>query len=169
MIFLDVDGVVCDFASRFYEVHGRPDLNYKTAKSYDFSDTLGITYEQAWSHPVVASFEFWRDLPKLPWADDLIRVVNDTGERIVFLTQPIRSPMCSAGKKAWLDKHFPDIPFFIGNKKALLARRGLTLIDDYTKNVDAWNASEGRGILFPAPYNSLGYMEDPVSYLESVL
>jgi 5'(3')-deoxyribonucleotidase len=168
MIFLDVDGVLADSASEFYKVHGRPDLNFKTIPQYDFSGTLGITYEQAWADPRVACYDFWRDLPKLPWADEVVEITKAKGQ-IAFLTQPIRSPMCAAGKKAWMAEHFPDVPFFICDKKVLLAREGLTLVDDYEKNVDAWNEKGGRGILFPAPYNELGYRENAAQYLRGVL
>lgn len=168
MIFLDVDGVVADFASEFYKIHGRPDLDYRTIPHYDFSDTLGISYEQAWSDPRIACFEFWRDLPKLPWADAVVDLARSKGQ-IAFLTQPIREPMCAAGKKAWLDRHYAGLPFFICDKKKLLAHPGLTLIDDYEKNVNDWNERGGRAILFPAPYNKQGYDPDPVLYLESVL
>jgi 5'(3')-deoxyribonucleotidase len=167
LIFLDVDGVVANFVTPVMKVFGSPITN-ETLHSYDISDVLGMSYKDMWEHPVIASMDFWASLPKMPWADEVVAFLASRGE-LAFLTQPIRSPQCLAGKKAWMAQHFPDVPFFIANKKVLLARPGLTLIDDYHKNVNEWRDRGGKGVLFPAAYNQLGHMDDPMSHLKAEL
>lgn len=101
---------------------------------------------------------FWANLPKLPWADDLMQTVMLSGVSYWYLTSPSDCGFCLVGKDTWLTKHYGKGEGLPGKMipcrdKWLLAKPGRLLIDDHDENVDRWIEHGGQAILFPAVHN----------------
>jgi hypothetical protein len=99
--------------------------------------------------------DFWRNLPKYPWADDLVAAIT-AGCKCYILTS-IGGGACSAtGKIQWLQNHYPELAksAILTRRKEMLAAPGRVLIDDDPGNCQKWVERGGWGILFPHPRNA---------------
>lgn len=168
--FLDMDEVFVDLMTPLARIHGVEFNRATWPADYHLPTTLGKSNEEIWGHPHVMGSEFWASLPKTPWADDLFAVLRrEFSDDVCFLSQVVLDPWCAAGKVRWLKQHFPGAPFLVGDRKVKVAAPGFVLVDDYPKNVAAWNAGGGIGVTFPAPWNELRGHPDPVGLVERVL
>ena len=107
-IFLDMDGVLCDFDKAASKIEGdeakRPDLHL------DFS-----TFEP------------------MPGAIDAVKQLIDWGHDVfIATTPPWNNPDAWGQKRDWVEKHLPQLKrkMFLTHRKDLL--RGDILIDDTT-------------------------------------
>jgi len=155
-IFLDMDGVLCDWTGAACRLFGR-DPNKVTAtwgEQYDICPELGITTNELWRAVDAAGADFWADLEPLPWAQELYTLCMSYGP-VSILTSPSRHPSSHVGKLAWLERHLPQAlgAYLMGRNKAACSHPGAVLIDDTEKNIKAWEARGGFGVLFPAPWN----------------
>lgn len=166
-VFLDVDGVLADLINPLcraldFHPHSWPPGLYSAHKA------LGAAHpNDVWGHPLIAQREFWRDLPLLPWAHDLVEELTARFDAPpVLLTQTIASPECMAGKHDWIERHFPELDFWVGRAKHHIAAPGAWLIDDAEANVDAWRARGGEAVLFPARWNHrFKFESDPMPHV----
>lgn len=164
-VLVDIDGVVADFVAGAMKLHGKP---------YPYGDPAnrgehGWNIEKLWDIPPHVfwspmEFDFWADLDPTPEADAIIKILMDEFglSNLCFLTSPISASGCVEGKRAWVGRHFSDIPILFSVRshapestppKQFLASDESLLIDDYTVNVENfWNAG-GEAFLFPRPWN----------------
>jgi hypothetical protein len=103
-----------------------------------------------------------------PWARELHDRCKALGE-VNFLTTPIKSDGCVAGKWLWIFD-FAGLDgvnrLWLAKDKFKMAAPNRILIDDKPKNVDAFNEHGGVGILFPTRGNSLHQLEKrPLDYV----
>jgi 5'(3')-deoxyribonucleotidase len=159
LIFCDVDDVLVNFSHAAYELFNvvnevaalpRPTMAY----GYQ---TLGITREKFWS--VVAEVpqgpsEWWRTLPLMPWAEDLMDYLNKVaGDDWRIATAPYDGDACK-GRWEWIQQFAPNVRWHLTDDKTDLAAPGRLLIDDNETNCDTWVTRGGDAILVPAPHNS---------------
>ena len=116
---------------------------------------------------------FWAELP---WMKD--------GERVMRLVEPLRPCILStvvvpagyAGKSKWLEKNYPAVlsgrVLFsaassgnTGPAKRFCAHPGAVLIDDTELVCKQFEEAGGEAILYPAPWNSMKHIDDPIGYL----
>lgn len=133
IVFMDMDGVVADIDSAYKSFSGR-DI-YKD-DHFTVRQTIG-------SIP-----HFWRKLPVLLKGQELYNMLkNDYA--IIFLTTPIDSVLdCKADKIAWAKQYFPEVKtiLFSNRKEEFAASNQSVLIDDFDKNIKAFNESGGNAI-----------------------
>lgn len=157
LCFLDMDGVLADFVSAVCQAHDRPNP-YEDPKNlgiFDMAKIWGMTAEEFWE-PTNNPY-FWRDIPKLPDADELMEAVltrfgtNNT----CILSSPSSSQYCIPEKKQWIQIHYPRLAghMLFGSAKQFLAGPGRTLIDDYDVNIARFAHAGGHGITYPQPWN----------------
>lgn len=157
---LDMDGVIVDFvggASRLFgtDLTKHPDWGIEKA--------LGITERQFWKKIDEAGEEFWEDLDEYPWTEELLLVLGE--HSFIISTSPSLHPNSTAGKVRWLKKKFGYgfTNYMIGKHKYLMAKSGLTLIDDKDRNVEQFLYEGGSAVLFPQPWNAnRDFADDPV-------
>lgn len=167
--FVDVDGVVADLHSALARIHGW-DLSKWPDGEYTAEDAWGLTTEQLWSPPEIATSEFWANLPLTPWADELMEIVKSRFNRIAFMTQCTGTAGCAAGKWEWMDRRFPSIPRCVVDQKRWLASPGAVLIDDSDGNVQMWQRYGGDAVLFPRVWNRLFEQKnDPLGHVRAQL
>lgn len=168
MIFLDADGVFVDLHGPLLKIHGF-DMSKWIPGEYQIERVYDCTAAALWTHPDVLHPDFWAELPKTPWADELMKVVLNKTDDVCFLTKPVRDHNCSSGKARWFKKHYPKIDFLIGSTKKYCASPGKYLIDDFDYNVEEFTRHGGLGILFPRIWNKLHTVTDPIRHVERML
>jgi len=165
-VFLDLDGVCCDFAGGVAK-HLNKKLPTEWPLGKHLADVLGITHDEIWDVLDEAGEEFWVSLKPYPWFKTLYAALKKEADELFFLTSPSRHISSLSGKQRWLNEHvgrsFDKVIFT--NHKELLADPDSCLIDDQERNITAFIAAGGKGLLFPQPWNG---HETPLNPVEHV-
>jgi 5'(3')-deoxyribonucleotidase len=151
-IFLDLDGVCCDFAGAAAAACGHP--THRIDK-WDFFSDFGMTVDEFWKAVDAKGGAFWENLKEHAWFPSLYSCLCKQGP-VYFISAPSRSPNCLWGKQRWLQNRLgTDFTNYIFTQhKHLFAAPGRILIDDSEKNVQEWREAGGTALLFPQPWNS---------------
>lgn len=183
VILLDMDEVLVDFVGGVYRMWGVSREEVEALRTPGewcvleplekaVNQTLGI--DGFWDAIHAVGSEFWEALDPLPWADELIELVESWDVPWYVVTAPSDCPTSYNGKVRWLKARFGSRfdRFIISPHKELLAQPGRVLIDDREENVHKFTVgSDGRptggaGIIFPSRGNSLHkYADDPLRLL----
>jgi 5'(3')-deoxyribonucleotidase len=154
-ILCDVDGVICDFGSRYldgvYAVTGCR-FGPQDVTTWEHRDCLGISKED--DARVLAWVSNRLDFYEIPGAVDAVRALQCRHE-VVFVTSPHSAiPTWAHERERWLNLRFPGTPVVHTHHKHLIS--GDVLIDDRTENVAGWLRAwpGGKGILWAQPYNA---------------
>jgi 5'(3')-deoxyribonucleotidase len=170
-IYLDLDGVLCDFVSAAYRAHGRE--YHGEVLGWNFFEAWGMSATQFWNGIDAIGEPFWSGLSPYPWAGELHRLVAKYDPEYRVATSPSEHPSSAAGKVSWIHEHLPGVTGkrrHLTSSKAELAKAGRVLIDDSKANCAEWCAAGGRAILFPASHNGLlAPSGDVVAYVKSEL
>ena len=153
-IFCDMDGVLCDF-----------DLGYKdlTGKSTDEANNIGKSYFWKIFRKSVGENEkeFWANLNWQPGGEKLWETISPYNPNILSSPaidfslpqdQQLNPDFNQAiqGKKEWIAKNLSNVGreiFVPAIQKSAFAKPNRILIDDMEKNINAWEANGGIGIL----------------------
>lgn len=173
-IFVDMDGVLCDFIGPAVREFNRPDLAHKwPVGEWDLVRVLGVTVEHLWAQ--LDRISFWTRLPKLPWCDALLAACSARAEWFV-LTDTRSSPVCAYAKHEWLHAHIAHV---IGDRqftrchqtahKQHLAGPRRLLIDDSDRNVEQFIAAGGQAILMPQRWNSRHHLAGKEAFQQVLL
>lgn len=176
-VFVDMDGVLCNFIKAAYEVHGQVYVEeFYPQGEWDLHKPLNISRSEFWSKIFEAGHTFWENMESFDWTDGLIDMLTDFGIPWSISTSPSLDPESAYGKIKWLHKKFNKKfrNYMIGHDKYHLAKsniEGVTvLIDDKDSNCEKFVDAQGYSILFPQPWNSNDYhMHDRLGYVESML
>lgn len=184
-ILLDMDCVLADFMSGVARAFGFTPAQLLAAAvpgEYDVQVPLGkllnwdrrggrLPDDVFWGR--VERDLRWAELDPLPWARDLVRLVDSLTPEWYVVTSPARGRECVPGKQEWwnrfrgrdwCDRLIPT------RHKHLLAKPGAVLIDDHEANVERFEAEGGTGILFPCHHNRLHEQKShPIPYVRRML
>jgi 5'(3')-deoxyribonucleotidase len=151
IIFLDMDGVCCDFASAAAAACHHAG---EAITQWNMARQFGITDEEFWRAVDAGSEDFWANLRAYPWFPAIHEALKEQGS-VYITTTPSQSPRSFAGKTRWLHGYFGrDFRDFIFTPhKHLLAAPGRVLIDDNAEMCKRFEEHGGRAILFPQPWN----------------
>jgi len=134
-IFLDLDGVIADFAGA-----------YKAAFNRSAYDDDPFTVQQF----VMQIPEFFRILPVLDKGAELVDLLKEQYE-VIFLTTPMEGvESCRRDKLNWVREHFGpghDV-LFSDNKAEFVMDEKSILVDDMEYNLKPWKAAGGTAINF---------------------
>lgn len=135
-VFIDMDGVLSDFDKHARD-HGKFD-----AKGQPKWDAL--------------DFNWWSTMPAFEGMKKFYEDMKEFG-KVRMLTAPTPRTACFHGKAAWVEKQWGhwgllDLIICRAQDKNLLARPNHILVDDRQKNIDAWVAAGGIGILHKGDY-----------------
>ena len=169
VIFVDLDDVLVDFTSAACQIHGfNPEVvREKQRGEWGINTVMGLTLDEFWEpihNYVWGENKFWEGLELLPWAIDLIKVVEKActrrGCQWLILSSPSSTAECHLGKVKWLKNHFGKdfSKFIITGRKELLAGPARLLIDDREKNCQSFTAAGGESFVFPQ-YGNAFYNE----------
>ena len=171
-IIVDLDGVLANFCKAALSAYN---INPNTKiEKWNFFEDFGLTEKEFWAG--IRGKSFWFNIEPMPWMNDLITYIKDTGIPWIVATSPCRDYDCYSGKVEWLEKHL-DLNYtqdaMIGSRKYLMANRDTILIDDSGRNCNKFIEYGGHSILFPATYNDniklvgreLEYVKGRLDYL----
>lgn len=160
-IFCDLDSVLCDFDSQARQICPEAlqiDQNISWSK---LTPQQKAVKRKMFDGIKATKGDFWRNLAKLPGADDLWNYLTEGDDNVYILTSPIISdPYCNEAKREWCQNNLSPTPqmVFVEPNKAIYAKRvGLgvrpvafpnVLIDDRQSNITSWQNAGGIGILF---------------------
>lgn len=145
-IFLDMDGVQCDFEGAWLELLSLGHVD----EIHDRDEAIMIL-----SHSSAKEvYEFFKTLSPLPGGLQLVSWLKMSRLPFTILSAPLRGPYSSAsikGKKEWLSKYNPgtkESAIFINDKYryAMDGGRPNVLIDDYPKQLSQWGKAGGIAI-----------------------
>lgn len=159
-VFLDLDDVVADWLGAACQI-----LNLTWERNKELIPV------SEWEK-LVAHERFYRDLPVLDGAHDLVQWAVEFTESnnmgLAFLTAlpPDGSvPYCREDKIHWVNTHFPHVPLTFGPypaDKPKHCKPGDILIDDRPENCRAWEEAGGIAHLYVS-------WDECKNWIESVL
>ena len=171
-LFLDMDGVLCDFFGRALQVHEKQELAESWPPGeWDMPSVIGVSKTQFWKQ-IKKRRDFWRTLRPTPEFERLIALADSIDPAWHIASSPAHHVGSASGKLWWLQKHIDKgfRRFLLGPSKHLLAGTGRVLVDDSDRNIEEFCAAGGIGVLWPQPWNAMhAFTGDKVEYLTEVL
>ena len=172
-IFIDMDGVLCDFVEASIRLHQRsPPWAYANwpEGEYEIYNVLGIAEDEFWEPIHGAGWEWWAAMPAFEWAATLVELCEQYADTVAIATSPSRDGSSSFGKMRWMQQYFPRLTrkMMIGPRKEWLAAPGRVLIDDSDEKATAFAKAGGTPILFPQLWNRNRKLLDAECRLEYV-
>lgn len=147
-LFLDCDGVLADFDKLFVDSYGLNPREYEKEYGQD----------KFWYEVEHFPGGFFRQLPKMPDADELVDAVRHL-HPIILTGDPKGSLWPQPQKEAWRDEHFPDLPMICCQSKMkythMFAGVHNIIIDDWFKWKSRWEENGGTFILHTSAKESL--------------
>ena len=157
-VFLDMDGVLCDFFEEYAKLAGNPQdgtgrYNYRNIPPAKTDPTLNK----------MIGTDFFARLPKFGTADQLVSMVTKIFGHYNICSSPLRGDHENSAyhKKVWLQQNLAQQPsrVIITPRKEKHATQPdgtpNVLIDDRGSNITAWEAAGGVGIKYQADEDSL--------------
>lgn len=153
IILLDMDGVLADFVTSSIDAASLP-IREQDVTDWDYYKPF-CSVDEFWER-IGAVSDFWLNLEKYKWANDLYRMCSMMA-RTIIATSPSACRQCPSQKVAWLrqygflEKSVND--YMLGPHKELMARPNTILIDDSDRNVENFITAGGNAITFPQKWN----------------
>lgn len=170
-IFLDMDGVLCDWVGAACRLFGQDPKEVLANWSEDGSiaPQLGVSMNELWRKVDSHGTAFWSELDPYPWASELWELCNSYAPTVV-LTSPSQHHTSPAGKMLWMDKHLgggkPFREFLMGPRKEFCAGPGSLLIDDLGSMCERFREFGGMAIEFPCAWNQHRELaDDPMGFV----
>jgi hypothetical protein len=147
-LFLDMDGVLCNFDHDFFKLTGKEPREYEAE----------VGEKKFWTFILDQGTRFWEDLTPTKDMEELKEFAFSNFLRIGILSSSSKkshgSNMVKNGKLKWLRKHgflskIPNENIIIvdsARDKKKYAWKNKILVDDYEKNVKEWLGAGGVGI-----------------------
>jgi 5'(3')-deoxyribonucleotidase len=144
-IYVDMDGVLADFFGEWAKL--------MKVDHYSKIDDIDINVAL---QKIRDTDEFWLNLPLLPQAKQLLSVIKQIkGEYNICSTPLADDPNSEPHKREWIKRNLAFFPpknvYITHNKPQYATKEDGTpniLIDDFGKNVDAWEAAGGTGFKY---------------------
>lgn len=153
-VFIDMDGVLADFTKSALSLFNITEYEVPTSPSKaccmtNWKGMENISINVFWELLNKSGIEFWYNLDKTEWADDLILKCKKDFDNVYILTTPSKDPMCLAGKAMWVDKYYPDMSSNViyTKHKKLLAHADAILLDDMEYNIQSFENNGGSNCL----------------------
>lgn len=164
---IDLDEVVVNCNGPIFEHYG------VVGKVGEWEQIPGVTEDEI--HKYIGRHEFWANLPKMPWADDLIALISETTDEWSFLSYPTKYYESWSGKAEWIDKNYPQHfdRLILARQKFRCASRQHCLIDDRKQHCTRFERVGGTAIPFPSINGHYNWrpedLADPVKYIKKCL
>jgi len=169
-IFLDLDEVLVDFVSGFGDHYG---YDFEGLDGWNMEAHIGISKDEFYSMLNDLGHDFWANLDKHTWADDLVDLVESNSADVYIVSTPSQNPGAWSGKLEWVKKNLPakyTHNVILTSDKHLLADIHSLLIDDKQKNINKFKQCDGWAIPFPQLWNDADrYIGSRLEYVKRFL
>jgi len=148
-ILVDMDGVLADVYSRFFDLHEQ-----ETGSRLSVSDVSGILEAEAFQNQLrwVTTPGFFRSVPVIEGSVEGLKTLNSR-YKVIVVSMATEFSQSLTDKQLWMHDHYPFISWqqlvFCGDKSLI---RADIMIDDHPKNLDNFM---GETIMFTQPHNIL--------------
>lgn len=160
-VFLDVDGVLADWAGGVHKHLGidydYTQWPYKTGPpGWDWHLEVGKSFQEI---SELCDTAFWSNLEWTHDGRDILRAILNKvePEDVYLLTAPMPNMESATGKVMWVHKNLPEYSerlIITTAPKAIFAQvPNSVLIDDFSRNVREWRRAGGSAITIPRPWN----------------
>lgn len=155
---IDLDGVLVDFDGAARRLLGRPYADTPAAEAWGVLDKTPRLYRDL--APLPDAMELWEGIQAFAAREGNVRA------RILSALPQLTNRLTTApaDKIGWVRAHLsPQIWVVLvngGGEKALIARPGDILIDDLERNVRAWRAAGGVGVLHTSARATLARLNE---------
>lgn len=149
-IYCDMDGVLTDFETRFYNKLNEVGPKYyplkditKVQKPKDFENIFGL--KEFWTFiDIHVGVSFWVGMPWMPRGQELWDFIKKYNPQL--LTSPSKNDTSRLGKNLWVRNNLnpkPKVIFAFSANKQNYANENSILIDDKKSNIEEWRAAGG--------------------------
>lgn len=163
-VFLDMDGVICDFMGALHKELGveyDPNRYPYAVSKYDIFEDLCARSDGRVSmdnlYRACDKSSFWSEMAWEKTGKSILSTIFEVvkPEAVTICTSPMANPDAWAGKVSWLNKNLPAIKniTITTAPKHHMAKSGHVLIDDKDSNVEKFVAAGGAAFLVPQPWN----------------
>lgn len=158
-LYLDMDGVQCDFFTAWAQWHNKKfGMDHvERYKDIGSKEQREQSIKELTSEGPEFVEQFFANLEPLPNFISLYKWLKDNKIPYTILSAPLRgnNEASARGKVEWLEKYHPGYarygqPIFRGDKERMATKGGTNniLVDDHKKNIEAWDSAGGIGILY---------------------
>jgi len=158
-LFLDMDGVQCDFFTAWAQWHNKKfGMDHvERYKDIGSKEQREQSIKELTSEGPEFVEQFFANLEPLPNFVKLFKWLNDNKIPYIILSAPLRgnNEASARGKTKWLEKNHPGYarygqPIYRGDKERMATKGGVNnvLVDDHKKNIEAWDNAGGIGVLY---------------------
>ncbi len=157
-VLLDVDGVICDFASKFCEIHAYlHGVKFKPEQitAWDFSSVATADETEEVFQWISENPGTVRYLKPYRGAIEAVNKLRNHGHRVVAVTTPRHDCTWAYERAQWLKQWwFKDEDIVFCHDKSLVC--GDYFVDDRPENVINWGSRWGRdgAFLLNRPWNT---------------
>lgn len=151
-ICLDLDDVLVDFEGAAEKLLlGRRLVDVKEQRKFWFAvKHRSDLRDKMWKSIASQGSDWWLNLKKLQWADDLWEISNRISENVLILSSPGNdpkaAPSAAEGKVAWSFKEFGSNRVCLITDKYLCSGKDVILVDDLNRFIKPWENSGGFSI-----------------------
>ncbi len=147
-IYCDMDGVLTDFDSAYYELTGI-DLAGRHLNDANF-----------WEPIDKGGVKFWSDMKWKSDGKELWSYIEKYQPEL--LSAPSRQNSSRVGKHEWVDNHLPGVTLLLRSAKHKkdFAQPNHILIDDREDNINGWVENGGVGILHTSTNNTIEKLKE---------
>lgn len=147
-IYFDMDDTIADFSRGLVEICGMEPV---------YQDMLTTEQDEAMWNAIKDAGDFYYRLKECEPGMELLRQLREKyGDKVEILTAIPKEKRgivsAASDKRRWVEEHIgTDIKVNIALSaadKKLMSGPGRFLVDDLIKNINAWRAAGGVGILF---------------------
>jgi len=149
MVYLDLDGVLCDFFAAWWDFHKAKAKKAFAAESWEELKKIPRDVRDKELASLPNAEEFFATLKPLPGGKKIVHFLRDHDIKFQILSTPLGSDIegSKAGKTKWLEAHgLGNVKANFEEDKAAFAKKGDILVDDYGVNIAKWNLAGGIGI-----------------------
>ena len=157
VIFLDMDGVLCDFHTAVAELWGLDPASIDDAKWAEIGEWgIGVPMPDFWDRIEAEGRAWWEGLGKLAWTDELWEACHERARHVAILTSPAPFAACHEGKRAWVSDQLGRADVVVTSAKSVCSGPNKVLIDDRTKYADGWEELGGTFVPLRRPWTGSG-------------
>lgn len=154
-VYLDMDEVLKDFQSSTLRCSGVDTDDpavIEILSSCDWGKIEALTGgREAFCRPVdLGGQDYWRNLPTLPWATDLIAAIKTAPVDLIVVTSPACWYPAAEVKIHQIVAEF-GLDYCVCAAKYKLAAPSKLLVDDATHNVVKFREYGGKAVQWPTP------------------
>jgi len=149
-IYIDMDGVLTNFDKSFMILsNGIPPNEYENKYGS----------KEFWNKIDAEGINYWTEMEWMPNAKKLWQFIRPYNPNV--LSAPSKNPLCIKGKRIWCTNELKmSTNVIIDKNKQKYATPSSILIDDLSKNINAWKAAGGIGILHTSPEKTISILKN---------